>query len=523
MTTATTASPHPQPTGYTSPLPRGRDGFRQLLHAEWTKLRTVRRWSLTLLGAVLVTILASLLSAQGNHTSGGEDTIAVTAAGTTVRDNFRFVHQSLTGDGSVTVRVASIVPASGRNAEHPPTLSPWTKAGLIAKASTVPGSGYAAVMLTPGHGVRFQHDFTGDTAGSSAGAGTSRWLRLTRTGPLVTGYESADGTTWRKVGSAKPAGLPDTIEVGMFTTSPETVSTDRSFSSTSVRGELGMATATFEHYTADGRITGALRPDDVRRVPQAGDGQPLPGTPPNASTTENGVYTLTAAGDIAPYEPNTDLVRQGIRGTLMGLIPLAALGVLFITAEFRRGMIRTTFTASPRRGRVLAAKALVLGGVTFAAGLLAAAVSFAVTRGVLRDNGFKPPMFADATWSDSSVFRALVGTGAVMALVTVCALAVGTLLRNTAAGIALVVVVMVLPQILIPGLPLGAARFLVQSTPMAGLAIQNTTRPIPQVDSTCLPEEGCYTYGPYAGLGVLAAYAALLLALAIWQLRRRKV
>ncbi|MGR7002291.1 AAA family ATPase [Yinghuangia aomiensis] len=149
-TTATTASPHPQPTGYTSPLPRGRDGFRQLLHAEWTKLRTVRRWSLTLLGAVLATILASLLSAQGNQTSGGEDTIAVSADGTTVRDNFRFVHQSLTGDGSVTVRVAGIVPAPGRNADRPPVLSPWSKAGLIAKASTVPGTGYAAIMLTPG-------------------------------------------------------------------------------------------------------------------------------------------------------------------------------------------------------------------------------------------------------------------------------------------------------------------------------------------------------------------------------------
>lgn len=521
-TSATTASPHHQPTGYTSPLPRGRDGFRQLLHAEWTKLRTVRRWSLTLLGAVLATILASLLSAQGNRTSGGEETIAVSADGTTVRDNFRFVHQSLTGDGSVTVRVAGIVPAPGRNPDRPPTLSPWTKAGLIAKASTVPGTGYAAVLLTPGHGVRFQHDFTGDTAGSSAGSATPRWLRLTRTGALLTGYESTDGTTWHKVGSAKPAGLSDTIEVGMFTTSPEAVSMNRSFSSTEVNGELSMATATFDHYTADGKITGTLRPDDVRRAAPSPNG-PFPDMPPNTSTADNGTYTITAAGDIAPLESDMDPVRQGLRGTMTGLIPLAALGVLFITAEFRRGMIRTTFTASPRRGRVLAAKAVVLGAVTFAAGLLAAAVSFGITRGVLRDNGFKPPMFPEAAWSDGSVLRALVGTGVLMALVTVCALAVGTLLRNTAAGIAVVVVVMVLPQILISGLPLGAARFIVQSTPMAGLSIQDTTHRVPQVDNVCLPEEGCYTYSPYTGLGVLTAYTAVLLALAVWQLRRRKV
>ena len=42
---------------------------------------------------------------------------------------------------------------------------------------------------------------------------------------------------------------------------------------------------------------------------------------------------------------------------------------MFITAEYRRGLIRTTLAASPRRGRVLAAKAIVIGAVTFAAGL----------------------------------------------------------------------------------------------------------------------------------------------------------
>ena len=48
---------------------------------------------------------------------------------------------------------------------------------------------------------------------------------------------------------------------------------------------------------------------------------------------------------------------------------------MFITAEYRRGMIRTTLAASPRRGRVLAAKAIVIGAVTFVAGLVAAAVT----------------------------------------------------------------------------------------------------------------------------------------------------
>ena len=57
---------------------------------------------------------------------------------------------------------------------------------------------------------------------------------------------------------------------------------------------------------------------------------------------------------------------------------------MFITAEYRRGLIRTTLAASPRRGRVLAAKAIVIGAVTFVAGLAAAAVAVLARRASLR-------------------------------------------------------------------------------------------------------------------------------------------
>ena len=48
---------------------------------------------------------------------------------------------------------------------------------------------------------------------------------------------------------------------------------------------------------------------------------------------------------------------------------------MFITAEYRRGLIRTTLAAAPRRGQVLLAKAVVTGLVTFVTGLVAAAVA----------------------------------------------------------------------------------------------------------------------------------------------------
>ena len=50
-------------TPYRSPVREGRDGFGQLLHAEWTKFRTVRGWGIGMIVAVLVTAgLGALLA-----------------------------------------------------------------------------------------------------------------------------------------------------------------------------------------------------------------------------------------------------------------------------------------------------------------------------------------------------------------------------------------------------------------------------------------------------------------------------
>ena len=51
---------------------------------------------------------------------------------------------------------------------------PWAKAGIIIKASTKPGSAYAAMMATGGHGVRMQYNYTGDMAGLPAGPARPR-------------------------------------------------------------------------------------------------------------------------------------------------------------------------------------------------------------------------------------------------------------------------------------------------------------------------------------------------------------
>ena len=63
-------------------------------------------------------------------------------------------------------------------------------------------------------------------------------------------------------------------------------------------------------------------------------------------------------------------IAQTLIGAFAGLIVIVVVGAMFMTAEYRRGLIRVTLAATPRRGRVLAAKAVVIGAVTFAAGLV---------------------------------------------------------------------------------------------------------------------------------------------------------
>src|ERR1700730_18022731 len=228
-------------------------GFGRLLHAEWTKFRTVRGWMIAMVIAALVTVGIALLdhSECGGQVTPGGPIIAglgcsarVGPGGEAVTDSFSFVRQPLAGNGSITVRMTSLTglysTSSGigqGQASMKPGLQPWSKAGIIIKASTRPGSAYAAMMVTGGHGVRMQYDYTGDIAGPPAAvsAASPRWLRLTRSGDTVTGYESADGTHWSVVGAAHLARLPATVQAGLFATSP---SAKQSLSQ-SIRGGAG--------------------------------------------------------------------------------------------------------------------------------------------------------------------------------------------------------------------------------------------------------------------------------------------
>jgi hypothetical protein len=498
MTTATA-------TPYRSGLPTGRDGFAQLLRAEWTKFRTVRGWVIGAVLAALVTVLLGMLAATGSHSSCSNGPVEVSCPavplgpdGEAVTDRFFFAHQPLTGDGGITVRMTSMTgiityPPPDNN-QIVPGVEPWAKAGVIIKQSTKQGSAYAALMLTGGHGVRMQHNFTQDTAGRPGGvsAASPRWLRLTRSGDTLTGYESADGTHWTKVGTARLAGLPATVQIGLFANSPG----DLEVSQNALGGSISklrftQTTAVFDHVTLQGGTPhGAWARDNVGAGSQMTDWERY--HRPAGLDQSGGTFTVTGTGDMAP-RLDGQRIEFTLAGVFAALIVVIVVAVMFITAEYRRGLIRTTLLASPRRGRVLAAKAIVIGTVTFIVGL--AAVGFVVPFGmrILRANGnsvLPVPAITEV--------RVVVGVAALLAAAAVLALALGALFRRSVAAVITAIVVILLPYILatVSVLPEGAALWLMRLTPAAGFAIQQSIPEYPQVLDLYAPSAGYYPLAP---------------------------
>ncbi|WP_431247333.1 ABC transporter permease subunit [Leifsonia xyli] len=117
-------------------------------------------------------------------------------------------------------------------------------------------------------------------------------------------------------------------------------------------------------------------------------------------------------------------------GLTFASLVIAVLGVMVISGEFSTGMIRSSFTAVPRRFPVFAAKTLVLFVVAFVVGVISSAASWAVAVPILSGKGYTGDLFSsDTLWS-------ILGAGTYLALVAVFALGVGAILKSTAGGIA---------------------------------------------------------------------------------------
>jgi hypothetical protein len=188
------------------------------------------------------------------------------------------------------------------------------------------------------------------------------------------------------------------------------------------------------------------------------------------------------------------------------------LAVLVVTSEYTTHVIRTTFSATPRRRTVLVAKTVVVSAAVLAVGLATSAVCFQIGQWILRGNGFDyEGGYPAVTLADDEALRAVLLSGAYLGLLAVFSLGVGAIVRHTAGAITIVLAVVLAPVIAVGFLPENVAEQVEKFSLMgAGLATQQTfDRP----DNIQI--------SPGGGLLVVAGYAGLALLVALWTIGRR--
>ena len=154
---------------------------------------------------------------SANHSNG---TYTVNGAGADVwgtADAFHYAFSTLTGDGTITARVASLTGSQD-----------WTKVGVMIRGSTAPSSAQAFMLVAKANkGLAFQYRQSdgGTTLSVAGGTGTApRWVRLTRAGSVITAFVSSDGVAWTTVGSGTFT-MPATALFGLAVSSHTTSST----------------------------------------------------------------------------------------------------------------------------------------------------------------------------------------------------------------------------------------------------------------------------------------------------------
>ncbi len=218
------------------------------------------------------------LTGAGKYISSSQ-TFVVEGAGDDIwyqTDQFKYVYQTLSGDGEIIARVTS-----------QDNTDPWAKAGVMIKESTTPLSKYAMFGVTPSNGYAFQYNFTSAVNGAPY-TPPNAWVKLSRSGNTFTSYKSTDGVNWTIVGSADISMATD-VTMGLFVTSHQ-------------GGMLG--TAMFDNVSVKNTLSTPWINTDIGSPTIAG-----------SAKSSNGIFTLKGAGnDIWNQTDQLQYVYQPLYG-----------------------------------------------------------------------------------------------------------------------------------------------------------------------------------------------------------------
>jgi ABC-2 type transport system permease protein len=223
--------------------------------------------------------------------------------------------------------------------------------------------------------------------------------------------------------------------------------------------------------------------------------------------TVAGAIGVAVAVGVNTKDAAADLTNNALAGIALGLLLTGVLGVLAMTGEYSSGTIRATLAAIPNRPLVLAAKAAVFGVVALAVGEAAAFIAFFAGGAAL------PDRMAAPTLGQPGVLRAVALGGVGYCLIGLLGLGLGAIIRHTPGAIAVLVGgVYVLAQMVA-----GFAPAIMPYLPVSIVA--NSMSAVQPVAA----EGQVHFLSPWAGLGMLALYAAVTLGAGAWLLASRDV
>jgi len=221
-----------------------------------------------------------------------------------------------------------------------------------------------------------------------------------------------------------------------------------------------------------------------------------------------GLGALIAGSGTAYHVSAGNTAAAGISTALLGVLfaqlVLGVIGVLAFSGEYGTGMIRATLAVVPARLPVLWAKLIVLVGLVLPVTMVCAFVDFFAGAAIESSRGGSV-----LSLTEPGVLREVAGSSLYLTVVVIIGLALGALLRKTAAGLSVFAAVFFVIPIVVSALPQNIMGFASYLPSNAGGALWGT------------PQDAAHVLSPWTGFAVLCGYAVVLTGLAAWQLRRR--
>ena len=223
-------------------------------------------------------------------------------------------------------------------------------------------------------------------------------------------------------------------------------------------------------------------------------------------------FAMVDTGSVDADTLPTLLAQSATFGSNITVLIMGVIGVLAATSEYSSGMILSTLSATPRRGLLLTAKALVVAGIAFVVGGLSTLGGGVIAALFMGGDAF-------GVLVSPAVLASMLGTTIYLTLATLLSLGIGVIFRSVAGAISVVVLLLFVSTLVFQILSVTGWAWVPEAAQWlpADLGYEMSSSPLLPADA---PTE-MVGVGYWAALGGLVAWAGAALVPAAILLKTR--